>query len=58
MIDEVLIAGTAISENTNRPVEQIVYTNGLNLAPSFRLLAVTSVSQSAGLHITAFGGDY
>jgi hypothetical protein len=58
LIDEVLIAGTTISENTNRPVEQIFYTNGLNLGASHRLLAVTSVSQSAGLHITAFGGDY
>jgi len=58
LIEETLMAGTTISENTEKPLEQIVFTNGLNLAPSHRLLAVTSVSQSAGLHITAMGGDY
>ena len=58
LIDEIDIAGTTISEVVSKPVTRIVYTNGLNLAPSQRLLAVTSVSQSDGLHITAFGGDY
>jgi len=58
LIEERLIAGTTKTENTEIPFEQIVFTNGLNLAPSHRLLAATSVSQSDGLHITAMGGDY
>ena len=58
LVEETLMAGTTISENTVKPVEQIVFTNGLNLGPSYRLLAVTSVSQSDGLHVTAMGGDY
>ena len=58
LFDEIEIAGTTMSEISAKPVTEVVYTNGLNLAPSHRLLAVTSVSQSDGLHITAFGGDY
>jgi len=55
---ELAVAGSSISEPTPQAINEIVFTNGLNLGASFRLLAVTSVSQSAGLHITAFGGDY
>lgn len=58
LIDEITIASTTITEGIATPVNHIVYTNGLNLAPSYRLLALTSVSQSHGLHISAFGGDY
>lgn len=58
LFDEITIAGTSMTEAVANVVNDIVYTNGLNLAPSHRLLAVTSVSQSDGLHITAFGGDY
>jgi len=58
LIEEVLIAGSTMTEFAALPLEQILYTNGLNLAPSHRLLAVTSVSQSDGLHISALGGDY
>lgn len=58
LIEEVLIAGSTQTEVSALPLEQILFTNGFNLAPSYRLLAVTSVSQSDGLHITALGGDY
>lgn len=58
LFEEVELAATSVSEINAEPVNSSLYSNGLVLPAAYKILANVSVTQTDGLHITVFGGDY
>jgi hypothetical protein len=58
LFDEVEIAATSKSEINGAPINSTLYSDGIIIPATYRLIANVSVDQTDGLHVTAFGGDY
>ena len=58
LFDEMEISSTSKSEILGAPVNSNVYSNGIIIPAAYRILANVSVTQTDGLHVTTFGGDY